>query len=362
MTSPPPDDAPAWAPPDAPAPDAPAPGAPAPYAPAPHAEPSAARRRTNGLAVASLVTGLLGLVLPAVGFGIAALVQAGRRGEKGRGLAAGGLVAAAVWTLVFSVVAVMAAHRVQDTARRIDTHGKTWASDLRGGDCFSALEERSTRILLVPSPCDRPHEGEIGAEVTLPAAAFPGDRAVAEMARKECGERTRFLRQSTYGNRLELYADRPDEKAWKDGDRDVLCLLRYPGPDRLTAPLLATKETELVPLARLAPGDCLTKWQISGFLPAIDCRLEHKFEVYAVFTLRDGEWPGDEAVARDADEGCRSRWEAMFGPAGPRVPADQGADRHYEAPVLDNWMKENRQVTCLITGTIGLLRGSVVPK
>ncbi len=328
------------------------------------ADPSgpAAPRRTNGLAVAALVTGLLGLVLFAVGFGIAALVQAGRRGEKGRGLAAAGLVAAAVWTAVFGVAAVMAAHRVEDTARRIDTHGKTWASDLRSGDCFNALEERSTRVLLMPSPCDRPHEGEIGAEVTLTASAFPGDRAVAEMARKECRERTGFLRQSAYGNRLELYADRPDEKAWKDGDRDVVCLLRYPGPKRLTAPLLDAKETVLTPLARLVPGDCLTTWQISGFLPAIDCRLEHKFEVYALFTLRDGAWPGDDAVARDADAGCRNRWEKMFGPAGPRVPAGQKAGRHVEAPVLDNWKKRNRQVTCLVTGTTGLLRGSVVPK
>ncbi|SNS12622.1 Septum formation [Actinomadura meyerae] len=289
----------------------------------------AAPRRTNRLSTATLVTGLLVLVLSAAGV---------------------------------TVAAVLVAHREPEPARPIDTHGKTWASELRAGDCFSALEEQATRVLVEPSPCARPHDGEVGAELTLPAADFPGDRAVAETARKECAERTRFLRQSVFGNRLELYADRPDEKAWKDGDRDVLCLLRYPGPQRLTAPLVDTKQTELVPLARIGPGDCLTKWQISGFLPLIDCRLEHRFEVYAVFTLPDGAWPGDEAVARAADEGCRSRWDALFGPAGPRLPDGRRAGRHYEAPVLDHWKKKNRQVTCLVTGTAGPLRGSVVPR
>ncbi|WP_346045995.1 DUF4190 domain-containing protein [Actinomadura chokoriensis] len=60
--------------------------------------PAAVRRPTNRFAVVALVTGLVGMVVFAVGFAVAALVQTGRRGEKGRGLAIGGIAASLVWS------------------------------------------------------------------------------------------------------------------------------------------------------------------------------------------------------------------------------------------------------------------------
>lgn len=48
--------------------------------------------RTNGLSIASLVTGVLGLSLIAVIFGHIALNQINRTREEGRGLAIAGLV------------------------------------------------------------------------------------------------------------------------------------------------------------------------------------------------------------------------------------------------------------------------------
>lgn len=48
--------------------------------------------RTNGLSIASLVTGVLGLSLIAVIFGHIALNQINRTHEEGRGLAIAGLV------------------------------------------------------------------------------------------------------------------------------------------------------------------------------------------------------------------------------------------------------------------------------
>ncbi|MCP9971384.1 hypothetical protein [Actinomadura madurae] len=45
----------------------------------------------------ALVTALIGLVLLGIGFGVAALVQTGRRGEKGRALAITALAASVVW-------------------------------------------------------------------------------------------------------------------------------------------------------------------------------------------------------------------------------------------------------------------------
>ncbi len=55
--------------------------------------PAPGRRRTNPLDIASLVLGLLAAAVPSVVLAIVALVQVRRTGDKGRGLAIGGLVA-----------------------------------------------------------------------------------------------------------------------------------------------------------------------------------------------------------------------------------------------------------------------------
>lgn len=62
---------------------------PQPYAPAPGHRPV---RPTNGLAIASLVTGLLGMAIIPVVLGHLALRQIRERDEAGHGLAAVGLV------------------------------------------------------------------------------------------------------------------------------------------------------------------------------------------------------------------------------------------------------------------------------
>ena len=56
---------------------------------------------TDGLAVASFVLGLLGIVPVSVGLGIAALVRGRGVPRPGRGFAVAGLVLSAVWVLLF---------------------------------------------------------------------------------------------------------------------------------------------------------------------------------------------------------------------------------------------------------------------
>jgi hypothetical protein len=59
---------------------------------------------TNGFAITSLIFGILGMVLFSVIFGIVALVQLRTRGQGGRGLAIGGLVASGCWVLGIAAV------------------------------------------------------------------------------------------------------------------------------------------------------------------------------------------------------------------------------------------------------------------
>lgn len=61
------------------------------------------QRRTNGFAVASLILGILGVVILSVIFGCVALSQIRRRGDDGSGLAIAGLVLSGVWTALMLI-------------------------------------------------------------------------------------------------------------------------------------------------------------------------------------------------------------------------------------------------------------------
>ncbi|GAA1543798.1 hypothetical protein GCM10009678_28130 [Actinomadura kijaniata] len=125
-----PDEPLAWAAPDAPA--APAP----PTAPSEVPTPSpAGRPRLNRFAIVT------------VGFGIAALVQIGRRGERGRALATGGLAAATAWLFAVGVITIVALGELsgprRDASGRVSAGGgRTLAPFLRPGDCFVGLSAR----------------------------------------------------------------------------------------------------------------------------------------------------------------------------------------------------------------------------
>jgi hypothetical protein len=105
-----------------PAPYPPAPYPPAPYPPAPYgapgyAHPASVSRPTNGMAIASMVLGILwiywiGSILALV-FGYVALSQIKTRNERGRGMAIAGVVlgwiAVGLGLLIFTVGFIRAA-------------------------------------------------------------------------------------------------------------------------------------------------------------------------------------------------------------------------------------------------------------
>lgn len=59
-------------------------------------------------------------------------------------------------------------------------------------------------------------------------------------------------------------------------------------------------------------------------VPAVPCAEPHDNEIYFIYDLPDGEFPGDAAVETAANEGCAAEFEAFVG-----LP--------YEASVLDHW-------------------------
>ncbi|RZU49446.1 putative regulator of septum formation [Krasilnikovia cinnamomea] len=194
---------------------------------------------TNGFAIASLVFGVIGGVLFSTIFGIIALSQIRRRGQSGRGLAIGGLVASGCWVLVIGALVTIGIVFGDTGGRRsADADGGTGpvsVTRLHTGDCVGKVPgDNGTTIEDVPVvPCALPHEGEVFAVFDLPAGPWPGQRQVETQAEKRCqDELDKYLK--TPDDKLESYSLLPLRESWED-DRGVTCVVT--GPTQLTGSL-----------------------------------------------------------------------------------------------------------------------------
>ncbi|GAA2155623.1 DUF4190 domain-containing protein [Actinomadura napierensis] len=349
-------DASGWAPPDEPREETPAPSVEYVYAPPFGYGP--APRRTNRFAIVALVTGLLGLVVLAIGFAVAALVQTGRRGEKGRGLAIGGLAASAVWALAVVTASTLSAGTGKGApAASATKNGKPRVTTLGTGACFLDYEEDLNRIYVTIAGCTLPHEGEVGAEVTLPAVPYPGDASLVSEATKVCEEKTKDLVDNPFRDHIELRLDRPRRSAWEHGDRHITCVLHYTGKEDLTAPLKFLQWGPKSTLA-LAPGDCIERWQDdSPELPVVDCGRPHEAQVFANFRMHGDDYPSVRTLEQKASDGCTKRAKKVFKSHTPR-----GVELWYAYPSKKGWNYGDRLITCLAKGVDGPLRHSVMPQ
>ncbi|MEV5387824.1 DUF4190 domain-containing protein [Streptomyces sp. NPDC052721] len=182
----------------------------------------------NGLAIASLVLGVL-CCLPGVGLvlGLVGLRQIRRRGERGTGLAVGGAVLSgaglALWALLLATGgASQVWHGFRDGAR------DGAALSLAEGECFDtpggALSGDTYDVDKVS--CAGAHDGEVFATVTLPGGPYPGDDAVGDTADERCWS----LRDSyamdgwAVPQDVDVYYLTPTEDSWAAGDREITCV------------------------------------------------------------------------------------------------------------------------------------------
>ncbi|MFC6935067.1 septum formation family protein [Actinomadura yumaensis] len=317
-----------WTAPD-PGPEAaPAPrpmAVPMPYAQGPQPPEAYAGRpapvppRTNRFAVVALVTGLIGWAVLGIGFGIAALVRIRRRGERGTALAVSGIVLSTAWLVVFAVAGVLVAVGSsltvdRDEAGRVTRSGRALVASLKVGDCFDGFGENKTGVLVTVRPCGEPHHGEVMARVRLADGPYPGDGAVRANARDACEARVaKAAAKSRYVDELSLYAGSPNARLWKDGDREVTCVLRYSGDEPLTSRVADTADPGVRAWAEVRAGDCVKDWNTDAgsVVRTSSCDEPHKHQVIGVHDLKPGRWPGSRAVdaetSRGASGGARRR-------------------------------------------------------
>ncbi|MBT2456553.1 DUF4190 domain-containing protein [Streptomyces sp. ISL-86] len=219
--SPPPSSRQPWSPPS----PAPVWGQPAGYRPQP---------ALNGFALASLLSGLLCFPPLGIAFGIAALVQIAKRGDRGKALAIVGLVVSLVLTVSVTLAVSQYGQRFfdrLDTMRQFEhTEGEfTDIDEMRAGDCFNVpggdLLDESRFVYKVG--CAEVHDGEVTSSALLDDGAFPGGEQMEENATRTCWKAMDEYAMDAWV--LPSYADMfhfsPSRDSWREGDRRLLCVI-----------------------------------------------------------------------------------------------------------------------------------------
>lgn len=222
----------------------------------PHAQPPApAAPKTNGLAVASLVTGLLCLIPPlGLILGVVALRQIKRRGERGKGMAVAGASLSLVITLLIVLGMVSGAFgKAVDGLREVRDEAASSGSafELRAGDCFDqpggvAEQQEVERVKHIR--CAEPHDAEVTGRFRLQGATFPGTAAIEKAAEERCAELDEQYAMDTWALPADAvsYYFHPTEESWRTlDDRTVTCALAA-GSGKLTGSL-RTDATTLSP-------------------------------------------------------------------------------------------------------------------
>ncbi|MFJ2740524.1 DUF4190 domain-containing protein [Streptomyces sp. NPDC087440] len=196
---------------------------------------------TNGLAIASLITGIV-CCLPPLGLvlGLVALSQIKKRGDSGKGMAIAGIVLSClsiVLTLVmiftggFSAFMRGVEKGANGTSRSV--------TDLRVGQCFNSSDgslEGTTYDVDVVG-CEEEHDAEVFGTFDLAdSRTYPGDEKISTIADKRCA-----TAQETYTGGSEIDTDfyylMPDEPGWRLGDRGVTCVFGNESGEKLTGSL-----------------------------------------------------------------------------------------------------------------------------
>lgn len=312
--------------------------------------------RTNRFAAVALATGLCGMVLFAVGFGVAALVQIRRRNEKGRGMAVGGLVAAGAWgVLIVTVVLTVA------MAGTGDSGGKgmgTFQLYPRAGQCFD-FTGRTRSINTDIVECDLPHDGEMVLVFSLPAGPWPGDAEVSRLGTAGCQERIRErFRTRTPVEGGSVFALYPRRFSWRIGNREVNCAITADGGTKFGRPL-AVLAAGVRAWEDVKPGDCFVQAvKRSSTVRLAACDAPHTGQVTHTFTVPGARWPGTRAIDAKASAGCTARWDGLFAKNPPPVRIE----RWYLTPSKESWALGERACVCYVTGKGGQsLSRSVVP-
>jgi hypothetical protein len=108
-------------------------------------------------------------------------------------------------------------------------------------------------------------------------------------------------------------------------------------------------------------GDCLNDASATGTVttaPIVPCSQPHDSEAYKSITMKDGAFPGADAVTTQADAGCAAAFPDFIG-----VAYDNSSLKiSYYFPTKDSWANGDREILCTVyddgVKTTGTLKGA----
>jgi len=215
--------------------------------------------KANGLAVASLLLGIAGITIigaiASVVLGILALGQIRRTGQRGRGLAIGGLACSALWLALIGAYLVL--HGGNSPAQPGTSGGhsssptpgpsasaspgslSTNVFSLRPGQCFqnppaSQAVLGVTYVTVVP--CGTPHNAQAFAQFNATGKGYPGVEALKRQADTGCHAQVKKTVQSSkIKASMTLHYLYPLAASWSSGHRSVTCLIVAAKPNLTTS-------------------------------------------------------------------------------------------------------------------------------
>lgn len=313
-----------------------------PYPPPPGIYPPPPVAKTNVWAIMSLIFGILGLIgAPvAVVCGIVGLRKA-KEGQGGRGLAIAGLALSAAWVLLTAVIAFYFAFQYFTTPRM-------HTASVRVGDCLTKFPDY-LHAAAETGPCDAPHVAEVFAQFNLPSGDYPGGAAI-EKYNRLCDSELASDMSSAIADISVVVVFGPTEEKWRSGDRALKCVAILDPPRSGPLPGLRS------PASYFKVGDCFGAIPVSGQDAAlVDCEEPHSAEVFAVFVLPDGDFPGPHTV-----EEYTNRCEGELVAYSPDAADDPSIRVRKNVPDEESWGLGHRSVNCIAnfeTPRTGSLRG-----
>ncbi|MFF4184804.1 DUF4190 domain-containing protein [Streptomyces sp. NPDC001691] len=197
-----------------------------PYPPAPQRPP------VSGLAIGSLVTGIVCCVPPlGLLLGALALGQIKKKGQRGKGMAVTGVVLSTISTLLL-IVSIATGGLADGWQSFKDGWNSSTSTrntlDLRKGDCFDVpggkLEREVASVRIVP--CAGRHDGEVSGSFRLKEnGAYPGAAAISSEAETRCWDVEQAYAMDSWKipAKAEPYYYTPSRKSWSLGDHSVTC-------------------------------------------------------------------------------------------------------------------------------------------
>lgn len=204
--------------------------------------------KANGLAVASLLLGVIGITvigaILSVVLGILALGQIRRTGQRGRGLAIAGLVFSGIWLILLGAYLVLGPGK---SPAQPATGGpgsspapgpgssassgsqSTNVFALRPGQCFQNPPASQTVLgvtYVSVVPCSTPHNAQAFVQFTAKGTSYPGIDALKRQADTGCHARIKGnVQTSKIKNSMTLHYLYPLEMSWTSGHRTITCLI-----------------------------------------------------------------------------------------------------------------------------------------